>query len=134
MFPPGHVLGNRPTFFLGKAGHDGDKQFTLGIQRPDVFFFKIYLNTLILQLPNGDQAVHGIPCKPAHAFGHNQIDFPGQGICDHILKALTPFCIGGRDSLIRINLDKFPIIPALDVVRIVINLRFIAANLILMIG
>ena len=36
------------SFFLGKAGHDRYQQFALGVQRPDVFRFRVYLNKKLL--------------------------------------------------------------------------------------
>ena len=42
---PGGVFRNAPALLLGKAGHDGDEQFALGIQCPDILFFKINLHT-----------------------------------------------------------------------------------------
>lgn len=45
---PGAVLGNAAAFFLRQRGHNGDKQFSLAVQRPDVFLFKIDLHALFL--------------------------------------------------------------------------------------
>lgn len=44
---PGAVLGNAAAFFLRQRGHNGDKQFSLAVQRPDVFLFKIDLHALL---------------------------------------------------------------------------------------
>ena len=45
---PGTVLGNTAAFLLRQGGHNGDKQFSLAVQRPDVFLFKIDLHALFL--------------------------------------------------------------------------------------
>ena len=62
---PRAVLGNAATFFLRKAGHDGQEQFALAIKGPDVFFFKIHLDAFFLELANGSQAIDCVSSKSA---------------------------------------------------------------------
>jgi hypothetical protein len=37
----GDIFGNGTAFFLGKARHDGQQQFTLAVKGVDVLFFKV---------------------------------------------------------------------------------------------
>ena len=63
--PPGDVFRNAPAFFLCQAAHDGDKEFALGIERPDVFLLEINLDALILELAYRCQAVNCVSDKAA---------------------------------------------------------------------
>ena len=57
---PSAVLGNAAAFFLCQRGHDGKQQLALTVESPDVLFFKIDLNTGLLELADGGQAVYCI--------------------------------------------------------------------------
>ena len=41
--------------------------------------------------------------------------------------------VGSRDAFIGVDADKFPVIPFPDIVRIIIDLCFIAADLVIMV-
>ena len=72
---PGAVFGDGAAFFLGKAGHNGNQQFALGIQRPDILFLEINLHAFFFQLPDGSQAVDRVSGKPADRLGDDEIYF-----------------------------------------------------------
>ncbi|EOS24134.1 hypothetical protein C806_02176 [Lachnospiraceae bacterium 3-1] len=52
------VFRNAPALLLRQRGHDGNQQFSLGIECPDVFFFKITIRAVVLQPVDGGKAVH----------------------------------------------------------------------------
>ena len=62
---PGDVFRNVSALFLCQAAHDGDEQFSLGIECPDVFLLEIYLDALFLELAYRRQVVHGVSGKAA---------------------------------------------------------------------
>ena len=68
---PGHILRNAATFLLGKTGHNGDQQLSLGVQGVDVFFLEVDLHTFFLQFTDGGKAVHGISGETADALCDN---------------------------------------------------------------
>lgn len=41
---------------------------------------------------------------------------------------------GARDACVRIDIDELPIVPDLDVIRVVINLGLIAGELVVIVG
>ncbi len=86
------------------------------IERPDVFLFKIAFNAFFFEFPDRRQAVHSVAGKPADALGHDEINLPSECIIDHGLEADTPFYAGSADTFIRVHINKFPVIPAFDVV------------------
>lgn len=131
---PSAVLGNAAAFFLCQRGHDGQQQFALTVECPDVLFFKIALDAVFLELADGGQTVHRVPGKSADALGHNEVDFPCQRIRDHPLEALAVLGAGARDASVRVHIDELPIVPALDVIRIVINLGLIAGELVVVVS
>lgn len=130
---PGHVFRNTPAFFLCQAAHDGDGEFSLGIEHPDIFLLEIYLDALVLELAYRCQAVHGISGEAADGFRDDEVNFPIHGIPDHPLEAIAVTRVGRRNAFIGVNADEFPVIPLLDVIRVIIHLRGIAGNLIIMV-
>lgn len=72
---PGDVFRDAPAFFLCQAAHDGDEEFALGIERPDVFLLEINLNAPVLELAYRRQAVHGISGKAADRFCDDEVDY-----------------------------------------------------------
>ena len=71
--PPCHVFGNGAGLFLRQRGHDGDEELALGVQRVDILFLEVDLHAFLLQLPNRGEAVHRVPCKPAHGLGDDEV-------------------------------------------------------------
>ena len=132
--PPGDILGDTPAFFLGKAGHNGNQQFALTVKGVNVFFFKENLHMMLLQLTDGDQAVDRISGKSADRLGDDEVDFPGEGICDHLIENLAAFGVRAGNTLIGIDLDELPIVPLFDVLRVVVDLGLITGELFIAVG
>ena len=126
---PRAVFRDAPALFLGQAGHDRQQQFALGIKGPYPFFFKIDLDAVLFQLPDGRQAVYGIPGEAADRLCDNQVDLPGQGVLDHAVKPIPLFRIAAGDPFVGVHGHKFPIIALSDVLCVVVHLGFIAALL-----
>ena len=99
--PPGDVFRNAPAFLLREAAHDRDEQFAFGIERPDVFLLEKDLGVVLLQLPDGRKAVHGVSGETADAFRDDQVDFPIQRVRHHFLKAFTFFDAGAGNAFVR---------------------------------
>ena len=70
---PCAFLGNGPAFFLREARHDGQQDFAFTVEGPDAFLFKIDLDAVFLQLPDGGQGVDRVPCKAADGLGDDQV-------------------------------------------------------------
>ena len=128
---PCAVFGDGAAFFLGKAGHDSNEQFALAVQCPDIFLFKINLYPFFLQLTDGSKAVNCIACKAADRFCDDKVYFSVQSILHHAVEAVTVLGVSAGYALIGIYRYKLPIISTLDVVRVIIHLRFIAGELLL---
>lgn len=92
------------------------------------------LDALVLQLSHRGKAVHRVPCETDHALGDDEINFPGKGIGDHRFESLALF--GGRcgDSLVRVYGNELTIVPAFNVVGVVIDLRLVARALVFVVG
>ena len=73
---PRHVQGNGSAFFLAEAGHDTDQQFSLAVKGPDILLLEIALATMLFQIPDGYQAVHGISRKAADRLCDDQVILP----------------------------------------------------------
>ena len=54
---PRGVVTDIPGLLLGKTGHDGDEQFTLGVQCVNIFLLEVNLHTFFLQFANGGRTV-----------------------------------------------------------------------------
>ena len=119
---PGAVLGNAPALLLCKAGHDGNKQFALAVEGPDVLFLEIAFAASFFQPADGGKAVDRISGKAGHAFGNYQINLSCKGILDHLIEAVTVLGGGCAYALVRIQGYELPILPALDVVGVIITL------------
>lgn len=130
---PGDIFRDAPAFFLRQGTHDGDEEFALGIKRPDIFLLEIYLDALVLELAYRRQAVHGVSGETADRFRDDEVDFPIHGIPDHALETITVPGVGSRDAFIGVDADELPVIPPLDVIRVIVHLCGIAGNLVIMI-
>lgn len=126
---PGDILGNGTTLLLSQTGHDGDEQFSLGVEGHNVFFLEEALTAGLFQLADGGQAVHGISCKAAYTLGHDQVDFSGKGIPDHAVEAVPALGVDGADALIGVDLHEVPVGVLLDEPDVVIHLGFIRSKL-----
>ena len=82
-------------------------------------------------MSDGGQAVNGVPGKSADGLGDDKVDLPGQCIRHHGLEALTMLGAGAGDALIGVHLHEFPVIPRLNVLGVVVDLRFIAGELLI---
>ena len=89
---------------------------------------------MLLQLADGGQAVHGVAGKAAHRLGDDEVDFPGEGIGDHLIETSPALCVRAGNALIRIDRHKFPLLVALDVPGIVVDLRLVAGELLITVG
>ena len=103
---PCHVVGNGAAFFLSNAGHDGDQQLALSIQRIDALFFKIYCNPAFLELADGSQGINRISGKAGDGLCENQVDLSIKGILYHAIEPFALFGVGAGDALVRIYLHK----------------------------
>ena len=101
---PGDIFRNAPALLLGEAAHDGNEQFTLGIQREDVLLFKIHLYAALLQLADGGQRIHGVAGKAADGFCDDQVNPPLHGSGDHGVEAVPVADAGAGDALVRVAL------------------------------
>ena len=126
--PPGNVFGDAAAFLLGKARHDGDEQFPLGVEGHDILFLKEALATGLLQLADGGQTVYGVPGKTADGLGDDKVDLSGKGIPDHPVKAVAVFGVDGTDTLVGIDFYKVPIRIFPDELGVIIHLCFIRGN------
>ena len=64
----------------------------------------------------------------------HQVDLAVHRIRDHAFEALAVLGAGARDALVGVHGHEFPIVPALDVIGVVIDLRLIARELIVVIS
>lgn len=114
--------------------HDGDKQLTLTVESPDVLLFKIALYAMFLEFSDGRQTVHGISGKAADALGNDEVDLPGQSVRDHFLETLAVLGAGIGDAFVGVHAHELPVVPALDVIGVIIDLRLIACELIVVVS
>lgn len=106
-FPPCAVFRNAPALLLRQRGHDGNEQLALGVQRVDVFLLGIGLHAFLLQLPDRGEAVHRVPCEPAHRLGHDEIrsGFPGAACGE------TPWSRSAEQPVLSLNNRTPSIMP-----------------------
>ena len=79
------------------------------------------------------QGIDRIPRKSAYRFCDDQVDFSGEGILGHGLESgsLPDACAG--DSFVGVDLYKFPVLSGLDIVGVVVDLCFVACELVVMV-
>ena len=128
---PGHVLRNGAALFLGKARHDGEQQFTLSVKGVNVLLFKVDLDAFLFELAYGDQAIHGVSSKTANRLCNDEVDFSRQGILDHFIEACTVLSVRTGNALVGIDLYECPFRVPLNVLRVVVDLRFVAGELLI---
>ena len=131
---PSDVVGNGAAFFLSDAGHDGDEQFTLAVQRVDALFLEIDRNTAFLQLADGCQCINGVSGETGDGLRKDQVDLPVKGILDHAVEAFAAFRVGTGDALVSVYLNENPVSTLFDLLGIVVDLSLIAGLLLLVLG
>ncbi len=131
---PCAVLGDAAAFLLRQRAHDGDEQLALAVESPDVLLLEIALDAFLLELPDGRQAVHGVAGEAADALGDDEVDLSGQSVGDHPLEALAALGGCARDALVGVDVHELPVVPALDVVGVVVDLRLVAGELVVVVG
>ena len=98
---PSDVLGDGAGFFLCKAAHDGQEQFSLAVKRVDVFFFKIDLDAFFLQLSYRHQTVNCVPGETTDRLRDYQVDGACHGVTNHLVEAVAFSCAKAADSFVR---------------------------------
>src|SRR5699024_1179165 len=107
------------------------EQFALAVQGPDVFFLKIDLHAFFLELAHRGQAVYRISGKAADRFGNDKVYLASQCIRHHAFESLAVLGIRTRYALVRIHGNKLPIVPAFDIVGVIVHLGAVAGELLL---
>lgn len=131
---PGRVFGDAAAFFLREGAHDGDEELAFRVERPDVFFLEIDLDALVLELPHGGQAVDGVAGETADALRDNEVDLARERVLDHALEAFAVARVRRADALVGVHPGERPVLAALDVVRVVVDLRLVARHLVGVVG
>lgn len=131
---PGDVLGDGTAFLLRQGGHNRQEQFSLGVECPYVLLFKEDLNAFFLKLSYGGQAVHGVSCKTADRLGNDKVYLARNGICDHLIEALSLLGVRAGDAFIGINLYELPFGVVLDILCVVIDLCLVGGELLVAVG
>lgn len=128
------VLAHGLAFLLGKARHDRKENLSLSVQRVYGLLFKIDRDVLVLELPDVLEAVEGVSGKSADGLGDDHVDVPGHALVDHAVKFIPLFGIGTGYPIISINSSQFPIRMIVNVGGVVLNLRFVAGGLLVVVG
>ncbi len=100
----------------------------------NVFFLKIALHLVFLELADGGQAVHRVPCETADRLRDDEVNAAGEGILHHFVKTTAFRCGSRADPFVRIYRNKLPILAPLYVAGVIIHLRLVAGLLFLMVG
>ena len=129
-----HIFTNGFRFLLRKGCHNCNQDFSFGIHRVDVFLLEIDRNALFLQQANVFQAVQRIPGKPADGLGNDHIDLTGCTSVNHAIKLCTLFRVGAGNAIIGEDTGQRPLRVALDQLRIMPDLGFIAGGLFVAVG
>lgn len=131
--PPRVVLENALGLLLSETRHDGDKKFVFFVVNLYVLFFKVALDSIFLELSYGCKALDGVPGKSADRPSNDQVDIFGESVLDYILESDSLLDAGVADSLIGVDVHEFPDVAAFDVVCAVVDLCFIAGELVVMV-
>lgn len=86
---------------------------------------------MLLQLADGNQAVNRITGKSADRLCNDEVDFFSEGICYHFIETITALGVTTGNSLIGVDLYKYPIITLADILRVIINLGFVTGELLI---
>ena len=129
--PPGYILRNGAAFFLRQARHNGEQQFTLAVEGVNVLLFKVDLDAFLFEFADGDEAIHGVSSESADGLCNDEVDFSRQGILDHLIETRTVLGIRAGNPLICIDLYECPFLVSLNVLRVVVDLSFVAGELLI---
>ena len=88
---------------------------------------------MFLELSDGGQRVNRVPGKPADRLRDDEVNLACQRIGDHALEAFSVLGAGARDAFVGVDLHKLPVLSGFDELRVVVDLRFIAGELLVVV-
>ena len=96
------------ALFLSDRRHYCQAKFSVGIKRVDVVVHKIYAYPYALELSGIADTVENVTGKSGYLLGYDQIKFMLTRIGYHPVKSLAFLCIRAGDTLVHIDIIKFP--------------------------
>ena len=88
-----------------------------------MLLLELYLDTQLLQVPDGLQQVHGVSGEAADRLGEDNVDLPGLAVGQHTLELCALFRAGTGDKVVCIHTGEFPLWIALDEHVVITDLR-----------
>ena len=131
---PCDIGGDGFTLRLGEGPGEGDPQFTVLLQRIDVFLLEDDCDAELFQCPDVVETVHRVAGEAGDRLGQDDIDFLLAAVPDHPHEVLTLFCRGPGDALVRKDAGHRPGGVGHDFIGIVLFLHLIAVCLVLLFG
>ena len=119
---PLRILRDAPALLLREAREDRKQQLPGRLHRVDALLLKQDRYPSVLQLPRIDETVRRIPRKAGDRLRDDEVYLPRIARLDQPLKALPLPRPCSRDSLIRIDPGKRPVLLALDQPRVILHL------------
>lgn len=122
------MLTHAFAFMLCKGSvhcHHGLHPFLI---QPDIFFFKIYIDSQFTELPQDFQHIQCISSEPTEGFRQDQIDFIFTSIL-HDPQELVPIVRPHTGGVLLVNLHQTPAFCCLDFLAVHLLLQFQAAGL-----
>ena len=117
-----HTAGELAQLVLGDAGHDGQPQLAVLVQRVDVVVLEKSPHPGGEQPPGVLDGVQGVAGKAGDLLGEDEVKAPGLPVLNHPVEILPLFGGGGGESLIDVAVHIGPAgIPA-DQVPVVLDL------------
>ena len=96
-------------------------------------FFEEHANPPGFQHSDGIQAIDGVSSESRHRFRDDIVDFSSKAIVDHTLEVRPLVGSRTRDTLIRIQISKFPFLFCVDHLCIELHLVLIGRNLLIVV-
>ena len=111
---PACVLRNAAAFLLCKRSEKAHHQLAVVGQGVNVLLLELYLDTQLLQVPDGLQQVHRVSGESADGLGEDDVDLSGLAVIQQPLKFRPAVDGGTGDEVVGVNTGEFPLWIALD--------------------
>ena len=100
-FTPCDIGGDGFTLGLGEGPGEGDPQFTVLLQRINVFLLEDDCDAELFERPDIVEAVHRVAGEAGNRLGQDHIDFLLAAVPDHPHEVLALLGRGSGDALVR---------------------------------
>ncbi len=131
---PFHVGADILGFALCDASVDSDIKLCAGLVSVDTLFLEVHHHAQVVEHSDKLEAVNSVSCEAGDGLDDDHIDLALLASADHSVELITLFVARSGDTLVGVDAFEYPSRLSVDAVGVVLDLRFVAMELFLLLG